>query len=168
MDVTKHIPSIVYPFSYAYRQKLTSSLRDDLYASVRSYDPDRPDDPVTKAWDRTQTSLQCCGVANATSSSAANAKPWEAWKANQRLNSGSADSRVPNSCCVITSSDGAHAQCSTDTSVNVNLIFTSDCFDRAMAYLQGHMLILGGVSIAFAVAIIVAAVLAICLYFLAD
>jgi hypothetical protein len=30
------------------------------------------------------------------------------------------------------------------------------------------MLILGGVSIAFAVAIIVAAVLAICLYFLAD
>lgn len=46
-----------------FRAKVADKLRDELAGTARfDYDPNRPSDPVTKAWDQAQKSFKCCGV----------------------------------------------------------------------------------------------------------
>jgi hypothetical protein len=109
--------------------------------------------------------LQCCGIeTNATIG-----RPWEAWYTNQYINSGSADKKVivimttniytqelkinfdvlffqvPKSCCKL-DTNGARVDCSTST-VDVDMIFTSDCFAAALIFVKGHAVIVGGVAV---------------------
>ncbi len=147
--------------------QIADNLRGELYDSVPNYDPDRPDLPATRAWDRMQTDLQCCGVSPSTVSTAD--PPHRVWRTSKRLNSGgNGELRVPASCCLSAGEDGQRADCSSAQVADEQLIFSADCFDSATGFLQDHALTLCVLCAVFAFALIFAASLAISLYFLAD
>lgn len=148
--------------------KLANYLRTELRVTALSeYNPDKPSDRVTKAWDRMQSELKCCGVSDAEKSS----PPWFVWKLNKRLNSGDAEFKVPESCCVAAKTAGQGAACFSDDEngqLNEALIYTEDCFTQASHFLGGYAKNIGVCLVTFSVALILAAVLSICLFYLAD
>ena len=96
----------------------------------------------------------------------ATSRPWHVWKNNRRLNSGAADEKVPESCCL--KNNAGRASCNVGNRVDENLIHAADCFDEAFAFLDNHVKILTGLCIFFGVTLIIAAALAISLYYLTD
>ncbi|TRY63696.1 hypothetical protein TCAL_00391 [Tigriopus californicus] len=148
---------------YVYRGQLETTLRQELLDTMPSYDPEKPQDSITLAWDKTQGNLECCGVAKGEE------RPWKAWLTNQRLNSGQADSRVPESCCLATSNaNGQRANCNDGNKVVESLVYQQDCFTGAAQFLETNMSTLTIVCIFFALTLMVAAALSISLYILID
>jgi hypothetical protein len=84
---------------FTYRSKLVESLRSDFAASVPMYDPNYPDATETLAWDTMQRTYECCGV-NSNVNGSDTTFPFQVWKTNKNLNSGSADSKyeIQNNC----------------------------------------------------------------------
>ncbi len=137
------------------------------------YDPERAGAPATSAWDRLQSGLECCGVATVASDDGAAsaetvAPAYAVWRNNLRLNSGAADARVPESCCLSAGRGDRVADCTSDPVADPNLIWTADCFDAWSTSLQSHAAALCVACAVFGGALVVAAALAICLYHLAD
>jgi len=143
--------------------QIKDALRNELEASTSQYDPDRLSDPVTSAWDRLQSELACCGVSTAD---APGQPPWHIWKANSRLNSGDADSRVPQSCCLAAGEGGARADCSSSSTADPKLLYQADCFAATYDFVGQHVTTLCALCAVFAVALILSASLSICLYYL--
>ena len=48
--------------AYIFREQVVNTIQAEMIADIRNYDPDNPDDSVTKAWDETQSQLRCCGL----------------------------------------------------------------------------------------------------------
>ena len=153
---------------YIYRMHVNVHLRSELRLTAVDYDPDSPSDPITKAWDDMQKNLKCCGVARVENDGTTAEKAWRVWLNNKKLNSGGAEQRVPDSCCLVTSSNGKLSNCNDGDRVNEELVNKDDCFESGTEFLHGHVEMLGVCFIVFGVVLILAAVLAICLYHLAD
>ena len=93
-------------------------MRPEMLFTINEYDPNKPDHPITSAWDDTQSKvvtenininvfttnihcnffmifesfqLKCCGL---KLSKDGPEKPWEAWLRNTQVNSGDADKKV--------------------------------------------------------------------------
>lgn len=161
---------VVVMLGFVYSAKVSDHLRQELVNSVPAYDPERRSEPATKAWDRLQGELQCCGVATSPTDGAdpVAAQPYTVWRNNLRLNSGSADARVPESCCLSAGTGGQLADCTSSTVADPSLIYTADCFNVAADYLKGHIKTLCVCSFLFAVFLALSASLSIALYFTAD
>ena len=73
--------------------------------------------------------------------------PWLIWRKNILLNSGDADSRVPDSCCLV-NGDGKALDCSSSNTVDDTKIHRRDCYKAGLEFVQSHALILASVAIA--------------------
>ena len=86
--------------------------------------------------------LNCCGLAVSDADA-----PWLIWRKNILLNSGDADSRVPDSCCLV-NGDGKALDCSSSNTVDDTKIHRRDCYKAGLEFVQSHALILASVAIA--------------------
>lgn len=132
---------------YIFRSQISINLKPEMMYTVTKYDPDKPNSPITAAWDNTQKYLNCCGLNKYESDS----HPWLIWRDNKLINSGDADSRVPQSCCLV-NADGKPAECVDPASnaVRDDRIHTRDCFHAGLEFVQSHALVLASVAVAAA------------------
>jgi len=147
-------------FAYVFREQIKNNMKPAMMDTIRDYDPSKPENPITKAWDATQNKLQCCGIS--TNNTGLN-RPWKSWKTNLIINSGEASAKVPASCCKL-DENGAKVDCSSENPVDEDKIFTKDCFGEAVVFVKGHAVIIGGVAMGIAAIMILGMVFAICLY----
>jgi len=144
--------------AYVFRQQIADTMKPEMIITIREYDPARDNDPITNAWDAVQNKLECCGIeTNETIG-----RPWESWYKNQRINSGSADKKVPASCCLLDAS-GAKVDCATED-VDTDRIYTSDCFAVGLIFVKDHAIVVGGVAVGIAAVMILGMVFSICHY----
>jgi len=127
---------------YIFRSQISQSLKPEMMYTVTKYDPDKPNAPISAAWDHTQKHLNCCGLAVSDAD-----VPWLIWRKNILLNSGDADSRVPDSCCLV-NGDGKALDCSSSNTVDDTKIHRRDCYKAGLEFVQSHALILASVAIA--------------------
>jgi len=153
--------------AYVFRHQIANNMRPEMERAIKSYDPDRPDDPITKTFDAIQNQLKCCGIQYSNNST--KGVPWEAWYKNNRINSGSADQKVPESCCKL-DANGAKVECNSSNGNNVDTdrIYTSDCFTVALVFLRDHTVIIGGVAVGIAAIMILGMVFSIVHYKLIE
>jgi len=131
---------------YMFRSQISKNLRPEMKYTVTQYNPEKPNSPITAAWDNTQKHLNCCGLSVLNSDQ----PPWLIWRGNHALNSGDADSRVPDSCCLI-NDDGKREECvDSSNKVDENRIHTRDCFQAGLEFVQSHALVLASVAVAAA------------------
>jgi len=132
---------------YIFRSQISINLKPEMMYTVTKYDPDKPNSPITAAWDNTQRYLNCCGLKVHDSDQ----NPWLIWRTNKLLNSGDADSRVPDSCCLV-NGDGKREECvdPATNSVFDDRIHQMDCFDAGLEFVQSHALVLASVAVAAA------------------
>jgi len=129
---------------YIFRAQIRDSLKPEMMYTVTKYDPNNPNLPVTAAWDNTQKQLQCCGLSVQESDA-----PWLIWRKNMLLNSGAADSRVPDSCCRVDAVSGAVAECvSPKGDVDDTRLYRRDCYDAGTEFLGRHALVIASVALA--------------------
>merc|ERR1719195_382277 len=81
--------------SYIFREQVSNTIQAEMIADIRNYDPDDPENKVTKAWDETQKQLSCCGLMTEQVD-----RSWEMWRYNKVLNPSSMFEVVPQSCCM--------------------------------------------------------------------
>lgn len=146
-------------FAYVFRHQIASNMKPEMMATIRDYDPNMPNSAIALGWDATQNKLQCCGI----STNSTLDRPWEAWFVNKRINSGPADKKVPSSCCRMDES-GSKVNCVSSNQVDEDKIYRSDCFGKALEFLKGHSMIIGGVAIGIASVMILGMVFSICHY----
>ena len=48
--------------AYIFREQVENTIKAEMIADIRNYDPGEPEKSVTKAWDETQSQLECCGL----------------------------------------------------------------------------------------------------------
>ena len=48
--------------AYIFREQVENTIKAEMIADIRNYDPGEPDNSVTRAWDETQSQLECCGL----------------------------------------------------------------------------------------------------------
>jgi len=151
--------------AYVFRHQIASNMRPEMVHAIKSYDPTLPNDPITKTYDAIQNKLKCCGIENNSTIG----RPWEAWFKNTRINSGTADKKVPPSCCKL-DANGAKVECNSSTGSNVDedRIYTSDCFAVALVFLKDHAVIIGGVAVGIAAIMILGMVFSIVHYKLIE
>ena len=94
--------------------------------------------------------LQCCGLSVQESDA-----PWLIWRKNMLLNSGAADSRVPDSCCRVDAVSGAVEQCvSPKGDVDDTRLYRRDCYDAGTEFLGRHALVIASVALAGAAVLV--------------
>ena len=119
--------------AYIFREQVVNTIQAEMIADIRNYDPDNPDDSVTKAWDETQSQLRCCGLLTEQVT-----KPWMMWRSNKLLNPTSEYQVVPASCCM------TGEVCVSDTNKTMEAsIWPGDCMKLSLEYVQDHALTLG-------------------------
>jgi len=150
--------------AYVFRYQIANNMRPEMERAIKSYDPDLPEDPITKTFDAIQNQLKCCGIQYSNNSTN---QPWEAWYKNNRINSGSADRKVPESCCKL-DANGAKVECNNGNEVDTDRIYTSDCFTVALIFLRDHTVIIGGVAVGIAAIMILGMVFSIVHYKLIE
>ena len=95
--------------------------------------------------------------------------PYEVWANNRKLNSGgSADKRVPASCCLVTGTGGQTSDCASKSVAEESEIYVSDCFENVASFTQGHVQMLAVCCVVFGLVLVATAVLAICLFHVVD
>ena len=71
------------------------------------------------------------------------------------LNSGAADSRVPDSCCRVDAVSGAVEQCvSPKGDVDDTRLYRRDCYDAGTEFLGRHALVIASVALAGAAVLV--------------
>eukprot|EP00095_Tigriopus_kingsejongensis_P005911 maker-scaffold392_size185621-snap-gene-0.18 protein:Tk05911 transcript:maker-scaffold392_size185621-snap-gene-0.18-mRNA-1 annotation:"Tetraspanin-1" len=126
---------------YVFRNQVEDNLRPEMKHTIEEYNPSKPDDPVTAAWDDTQRNLQCCGMGLTNMED----EPWMAWKMNSRVNPATTDGMVPVSCCRV-DDFGSALNCTDDNPVILSKIYRADCFNKGLSFVKGHAMYLGGVA----------------------
>merc|ERR1719278_2467444 len=76
--------------AYIFREQVKNTIRAEMIADLRNYDPLEPESSVTRAWDETQSQLECCGFMTAQVN-----ESWRMWSYNKFLNPGSESLLVP-------------------------------------------------------------------------
>ncbi|CAG9863908.1 unnamed protein product [Phyllotreta striolata] len=106
---------------FVFREKIDYTIRIGMESSLRDYGNYQP---VTNAWDETQTTLKCCGIYGY--------RDWE--------------SRIPLSCCKLTAS-GIRLPCQSVAENNQFTIFERGCLDATKDFVKSHAIILGSAGI---------------------
>eukprot|EP00092_Neocalanus_flemingeri_P030403 GFUD01033003.1.p1 GENE.GFUD01033003.1~~GFUD01033003.1.p1 ORF type:complete len:248 (+),score=55.71 GFUD01033003.1:252-995(+) len=123
--------------TYIFREQVGNTIKAEMIADIRSYDPDNPKNTVTKAWDETQQQLSCCGLMTEQVSLA-----WEMWRYNKVLNPTSQFEVVPSSCCM------TGEECVVGNKTVVEKVWTGDCMVLALEYVQHQARMMGGAAFA--------------------
>jgi len=122
--------------AFVFKEQVNMTMKAEMIADIRKYDPTDPSHPVTAAWDLTQRSLSCCGLMTEQVS-----QPWQMWRYNRELNPTAEYQVVPASCC----QPSAYLECmepANRTAVEANLL-QGDCYELAHQYIGGHASFLG-------------------------
>merc|ERR1719427_359740 len=119
--------------SYIFREQVSNTIQAEMIADIRNYDPDDPENKVTKAWDETQEQLSCCGLMTEQVSLS-----WEMWRYNRELNPREQLELVPSSCCV------SGEQCVVGNKTMVEKVMKGDCMELALEYVQEQARVIGG------------------------
>jgi len=122
--------------AYIFREQVGNNIQAEMISDVRNYDPDNPENTVTKAWDETQKQLSCCGLMTEQVSLA-----WEMWRYNKKLNPTSEFEVVPSSCCMV-------EECMVDNKTVVEKVWKGDCMVLALEYVQDQARSMGGAAFA--------------------
>lgn len=150
---------------YVFRHQVESTMRPEMLYTISQYNPNNPSDPITKAWDDTQSQLKCCGVRKHRDSTE---NPWDAWKQNKDVNSGEADKKVPKSCCIVNESTMKVEDCHMENPVDENHIYQKDCFAVGLSFVRGHTTTISSISIGIACIMILGMVLSLMLFKLIE
>merc|ERR1719336_188438 len=126
--------------AYIFREQVENTIQAEMIADIRNYDPGEPENSVTRAWDETQSKLECCGLMTEQVSQA-----WQMWRYNKLLNPGPDSQLVPASCCL------PNLECRQDNATIVDNIWQGDCMTISIQYVRQHAAILGiaNVSVCF-------------------
>lgn len=122
--------------SYIFREQVSNTIQAEMIADIRNYDPDDPENKVTKAWDETQEQLSCCGLMTEQVSLS-----WEMWRYNKVLNPSSHFEVVPASCCV------RGEECVVGNRTLVEKVWAGDCMVLALEYVRDHSNTIGGAAL---------------------
>lgn len=118
--------------AYIFREQVENTIKAEMIADIRNYDPGEPEKSVTKAWDETQSQLECCGLMTEQVSEA-----WQMWRYNKLLNPGPEGQMVPESCCL------PELDCRQDNVTITDNIWPGDCMRLSIQYVRQHAAILG-------------------------
>ena len=126
--------------AYIFREQVENTIQAEMIADIRNYDPEKPESSVSRAWDETQSQLECCGLMTEQVSQA-----WQMWRYNKLLNPGPESQLVPASCCL------PQLECRQDNVTIVDNIWQGDCMTLSIEYVRQHAAILGiaNVSVCF-------------------
>jgi len=115
-----------------FRGQVEGSMKAQLVREIRRYDPHLPENPITKAWDLTQSRLECCGLVTPRA-----ILPWQSWSDNEVLNPGGGEREqaLPASCCP------ASPHLCTG-----KLAWPGDCFTSGLDFLSSHSLTLAATA----------------------
>jgi len=149
---------------YVFRNQISGNLKPEMMFTITKYDPNKPRSPITAAWDNTQKHLECCGL---SMQDEYEDRPWLVWRINNKVNSGEADSRVPESCCR-TDEFGRRMDCTGSNPVDETKIHRSDCYAVGLEFVQEHALVLASAAIAIAGTLISGLVFSISLFKLIE
>lgn len=106
---------------YVFREKVDSTLRNEMYGSIRSYGNNRY---ITQAWDQIQSRLRCCGVESK-----------DDWK-----------NEIPDSCCIAVL--GKQQNCNTLVEVhNSFTLYQRGCYDVTKEFVKSHARVVGAAAI---------------------
>jgi len=122
--------------AYIFREQVQWTMKAEMIADIRSYQPGDTHNSITKAWDLTQSQLKCCGFLTEQVE-----QPWQMWRYNKALNPSPPSpeqTSLPSSCCM-----SSPSPCVGDS----NLIHPGDCLLLALDYVQEHAATLGAASI---------------------
>lgn len=126
--------------AYVFKDQVENTMKAEMIADIRNYDPDNQENPVTQAWDQTQRELSCCGFMTEQVTMS-----WQMWRQNRKLNPTAEYQMVPASCC----RPDPNLECfdsSNMTAVEESLV-QGDCYVLALHYVRGHASTLGGAAI---------------------
>lgn len=151
--------------AYVFRHQVENTMRPEMLYTISEYDPNKPDHPMTKAWDETQAQLKCCGLRLNKEGSEA---PWTAWLKNTDVNSGDADEKVPKSCCIVGDENLPQNDCHIENPVNIKHIYQKDCFAVSLSFVTAHATLIGSISIGIACVMILGMVLSLMLFKLIE
>ncbi|KAJ2950392.1 hypothetical protein O0L34_g8636 [Tuta absoluta] len=113
---------------FVFREKVLTSLDREMYAAVPYYGVKHE---YTKAWDDTQTYLQCCGV-----------RSYKDWNDN-----------VPESCCKEVY-HGQRLDCR--SSPNPTTMYTEGCLNKTVDFLREDAIYIGVVAVIVALIMLLA------------
>jgi len=123
--------------AYIFREQVKNTIRAEMIADLRNYDPLEPESSVTRAWDETQSQLECCGFMTEQVN-----ESWRMWSYNKFINPGSDSLLVPASCCI------PNLECRQDNITIVDNIWPGDCMTLSLQYVQGKSQMIGAASFA--------------------
>ena len=150
--------------AYIFREQVENTIKAEMIADIRNYDPSQPDSSVTRAWDQTQSRLECCGLMTEqvrtgdtdmltsvglcqsasdnlrqplTASLPQVSEAWQMWRYNKLLNPGPDSQLVPASCCL------PDRDCRQDNITLSLYIWQGDCMTLSLQYVRQHAAILG-------------------------
>ncbi|XP_075972153.1 tetraspanin 74F isoform X2 [Anticarsia gemmatalis] len=116
---------------FVFREKVLTTLEREMSAAIPYYGAKHE---YTKAWDETQTYLQCCGV-----------KGYQDWNDN-----------IPDSCCKEVY-PGKRLDCK--VSPNPTTMYMTGCRDKLMEFLRENAVYVGVVGVVVALVMLVALIL---------
>jgi len=122
--------------AYIFREQVSNTIQAEMIADIRNYDPDDPENSVTKAWDETQEKLSCCGLMTEQVS-----RSWEMWRYSKILNPNSTYDVVPKSCCI------TGEECVVSNKTLEDKVWTGDCMVLALEYVQDQANTIGGAAL---------------------
>jgi len=128
--------------AYIFRQQVADTILAEMIAEIRNYDPSDSHSSVTRAWDLTQSNLQCCGFMMPDTKDLVS-HSWQMWRYNPMVNPSVDTLMVPRSCCV-TDMDCV----SNDNVTMVDNVWTGDCLQLSLRYAQDKANTIGAAAFA--------------------
>lgn len=127
-----------------YREKAYDIVQDTMKIGLNSY-KEVGKESVTAGWDEIQNHFQCCGVNNSTD-----------WTTAKAFNN---TKNVPSSCCVIEASSCGVGK----NKFPFTGLHPQGCFEQFEKFVEGNVLVVGGVGIVFIVVQLIVVVTGCCL-----
>ena len=122
--------------AYVFRHQIELNMKSQLMSDLRLYDPGNSESGVSLSWDRTQSSLQCCGIKTVQVLflspllfpefySPQVDHSWQIWKYNTRVNPEVGEEiLVPASCCL------TDTPCVINNQTVVENVWPDDCYHK--------------------------------------
>jgi len=137
--------------AYVFREQVTWTLQAEMLTDLRSYRPGAGG-PTTRAWDTTQSRLQCCGLLTAKVEA-----PWQMWRFNRALNPSpppsSSEVVLPSSCCGEEEGRWGGEEEGRCRGSSPSL-HPGDCLTLSLAYVREEAATLGAASLIVATAMV--------------
>lgn len=119
-------------------------LRAYMLQTLREYNPNIPNDPITMSWDMLQSSMQCCGIEPYKQIEGMH---WMEWMENRFVNP-NGEHKVPNSCCKFSVITQQSIKCNTKYHAIQEYVYEVDCYNALFSYVIEKNFVIGMVILA--------------------